>query len=238
MSVDAAVTAAYQRLASRQADAVRAFVPGAAPLAGGDARDETTTFALDPLSVALPDRSYAIVRANDGRAAYTRDGSFRLENGVLCDALGNRVQGLRSDGTLGEIRLDTIDAAAGQTHDLRLDGDGTLSYERTTLDPRSGERSRRRVAAGRVALARFPAGSAVQSLDAIHVRTSTGIEPHVGAPADGTFGELAIHRRATSNIDIDAALVALKQAYLSLDALESARMAADGTVKGAMDLIK
>lgn len=238
MSVDAAVGAAFARLNARQADAARAFVPGATAVAPGDARDATTSFTLDPLSVALPDRAYAIVRGSGGDALYTSDGSFRLRGGTLVDAGGEAVQGVRADGSLAPIRVDAVDAATGQTASLHVEADGTVSYERATIDPRTGERARRRVVAGRIALARFPAASRMTPIDALHARGPRDVAPFVGVPNDGSFGALQPHRQTSSRVDLDAALIALKEAYLSLDALESARVAKDATVKGAMDLVK
>lgn len=238
MSADAAVDAAFARLGARQADAMRAYVPGATPMMAGDARDETATFSLDPLSVALPERAYAVVRGADGTALYTRDGTFRLRGGTLVDASGEAVQGVRADGSLAPIRVDAADAAMGQTASLQIDADGVVSYRRATIDPRTGDRARRRVVAGRIALARFPAASRMEPVDALHARGPRDVAPHLGAPGDGSFGALQTHRRAGSRIDVDAALIALNEAYLSLDALVSVRAAKDATVKGAMDLLK
>lgn len=238
MSVDAAVGAAFARLNARQADAARAFVPGAGPVAPGDGRDETTSFSADPLSVALPERAYAIVRGSGTNALYTRDGAFRVRNGTLVDAGGEAVQGVCAEGGLAPIRFDPIDIATGAASGARVEADGVVSYERATIDPRTGERARRRVVAGRLALARFPAASRMQPIDALHSRGPHDVAAHVGMPGDGSFDALQPHRRATSQVDLDAALIALKEAYLSLDALESARMAKDATVKGAMDLVK
>lgn len=238
MSVDAAVGAAFARLDARQADAARAFVPGATAVAPGDARDAVTSFTLDPLCVALPERAYAIVRGSGGNALYTTDGSFRLRDRALVDAGGEAVQGVRADGSLAPIRVDAVDVATGQTASLHIESDGIVSYERATIDPRSGERARRRVVAGRIALARFPAASRMTQIDALHARGPRDIAPHVGAPGDGSFGALQPHRQTSSQVDLDEALIALKEAYLSLDALESARMAKDATLKGAMDLVK
>jgi flagellar basal body rod protein FlgG len=240
MSVDASMSAAFDRIAGRERDVVRAFIPGAQPENDDVARDSRgAAFTLDPLSVTLPDRSYVIVRGDEGRPLYTRDGSFQLRDGVLVDRSGRAVQGAGgAHSTTTEIRIDAIDAVLGRAQDVQLESDGSLTYEREVVDPRNGARSRERIVAGRIALARFPAATALPSADAEHVRAPSNVVPHIGAPNDGAFAPLSVHRRESAHVDLNASLDALREAYLSLDALASARRAQGDVEKNAMDLLK
>jgi hypothetical protein len=89
-----------------------------------------------------------------------------------------------------------------------------------------------------VALARFPAGSNPQRIDATHFGAVAGVVPHVGAPADGGFDGLATRVRDTGNVDINASLQRLSDAYVAFSALQAAHKAQGAGAKVMMDLLK
>ncbi|HEY5256849.1 MAG TPA: hypothetical protein VIJ12_00560 [Candidatus Baltobacteraceae bacterium] len=239
MTVDAAISAAFDRVSARQRDAMRAFTPGATPENDDVAEKTVAEFTLDPLSVVPPEGDYFVVSGQRGTRSYTHDGSMAIRDGRLVDASGQPVLGSTHDGaTLAPISIDPIDLALHRCEGLRIDADGSLAYRRTTIDPRTGARIAERVIAGRLALARFPAGTAPLPKDALHVGAPHDVLPHVGVAGDGAFGTLLPMHRSGASIDIDASLTKLREAYIALDALRAAR-AADGSVaKTTMDLLK
>jgi flagellar basal body rod protein FlgG len=237
MFLSASLSDALDRIADRASDVRRAFVPGARPengdVASGGAPPE---FTLDPLSVAAPDGAYFVL-SNAGRTVYSQDGSFTVRDGVLTDERGDAVLGIRSPGDpLEAVRVDPVDAALGRFADVRIDEDGTLSYSRVTIDPRTGTRGTRRVAAGRIALARFPAGTKLAGGSVFGA--PAGIVPHTGVPGDGAFDRVTPNRRARSGVDLDVSLARLKDAYVAFDALQAAESAKGRLGKTAMDLLK
>jgi hypothetical protein len=137
-----------------------------------------------------------------------------------------------------ELSIDPVDAALDRASNVRVESDGTLAYERWSIDPRSGVREAHRIAAGRIALARFPAGSRLERRRDGTLAAATSIVPHVGAPSDDSFGALQTLRRTGSGIDIDASLARLKDAYDAFDALQAAQAAKGQFGKTAMDLLK
>lgn len=212
MTVDAAIGAAFDRVAAREREAQTSFDP------------------------TLPERAYAIVDDGRGGALYTRESSFSIRNGRVVDESGRAVRGtLRAGAALGDLRVDPTDLALGRVRDLRVGEDGRVSYQREAIDPRSGAFSLETVVVGRIALARFPLATALRPVDPSHVRAPEGVVPHVGSADDGTFGPMS---GARDGSDLDASLQRLQEAYLALDALRAARAAQGGTEKGAMDLVK
>jgi hypothetical protein len=139
---------------------------------------------------------------------------------------------------LDELRIDPVDDALGRTSNLRLDGDGSLVYERQTIDPRTGKRTQSRIVVGRLAVARFPAGSRPDTADGHSFTAPSGVAPHTGFPGDGTFEALAPMRRAQSRVDLDVSLLRLKDAYTAFDALAAAEHAKGRLEKTAMDVVK
>jgi hypothetical protein len=237
--VDAAMGSAFDRLASRERDAMRAFTPGAAPENSDVAVAQTQAFSLDPLSVVPPDGDYFVTVGDRNARSYTRDGSLALRDGQLVDASGRAVLGSAHAGSaLAPIALDPVDLALHRCADLHIEADGSVAYTRQAIDPRTGARLNERIVAGRLALARFPAGTQPAIVDAAHVGAPTGIMPHVGQAGDASFGALTPMRRATSSIDIDASLDKLREAYIALDALKAARGASGSVAKTTMDLLK
>lgn len=242
MTIGRATLDALDRIAARANDVREAYRAGAEPLRGDVRAPQRFEPASDPLSVAAPPGAYFLTLDERGARTFTRDGGFRIEQGALVTAAGTPVLGFHGGDARGAVpvplRLPEPDAALGRCGDVRLDGDGSLAYTRAAIDPRSGERALERVVAGRIALARFPAGTQPARIDATHAAAPASIVPHVGTPADGAFPSLATHARDTGNVDIEAGLRALSEAYLAFDALRAAQKANGSTAKTAMDLVK
>lgn len=237
MHVSPMMLAALERVEQRAVDVKRAFTSGAEALFDDVGREGGSLPTLDPLSTAPPDGAYFIERDDDSGFYYTRDGSFTLNNGVLCAEDGRPVLGRSHSGTLSELKMDAVDAALGQTHRPRIDPDGTFEYVRTVVNPRNGQREDQRVVVGRVALARFAAGTKLENREAA-ASAPPGVPPHIGLPGDGNFALVQTLRRERSRIDVDESLTRLKNAYVDFDALQAAYQAQQGSAKAAMDLVK
>lgn len=165
---------------------------------------------------AAPD-TYFVVKDANGALAYTRDGTFKWKEGTVTDAAGHAVLGRRSaEGPLEPIGIDPIDAALNIAVSPEIRPDGSVTYERSTLDPRTSQPTLERVLAGRIALARFPSGTQLQWRDHDRAVAPDGTTPHFS----------------------DASLDQLQHAYLSLDALRAAEVAQTRTQKSVMDLLK
>jgi flagellar basal body rod protein FlgG len=198
--------------------------------------------SADPLSVAAPPNAYFVSQDTAGNRTFTRDGGFSIDRGMLRGADGRAILGYPSGDARGAVAtplsLPANDVALGRCTNVRIESDGTLSYTRSTIDPRTTERSVERVTAGRIALARFPAGTQPVRLDERHVGAPAGIPPHIGTPADGTFAGLATYSRDTGSVDIDTSLAKLSDAYRAFSALAAAGKARGTTDQTAMDLLK
>lgn len=240
MFLNASLSAALDRIGERAADVRRAFTAGSVPKNDDVAATAPqSTFTLDPLSVAASDGTYFIVRTPDGTAAYTRDGAFHLDGGALLDAQNRPVFGMRDAGaSLAELRFDDVDGALNRTRDARIDADGTLSCARTTIDPRTGRRQTRRVSAGRIAIAKFPAATKLRTADGTTSFAPEGVVPYVGLPGDGGVPAISPMRRGGSGVYLDESLARLKAAYVAFDALAAAETAKSRLGKTALDLIK
>src|SRR6185437_15635804 len=105
--------------------------------------------------------------------------------------------------TLAPLIADPVDVALGFVKGVRIQQDGSVTYERSTIDPRTGRRETQRTCIGRLALARFAPGTKLQAVDAQHVAAPPGIVPHVGCAGDENFGALTTYARESSGIDID-----------------------------------
>jgi flagellar basal body rod protein FlgG len=240
MTVNAPIQQALDRIAQRAADMERAFTPGATPLFGDVATANASAHPLlDPLSVSAPPDAYFVTTDERGRTVYTRDGCFTVRDGILVGNNGRAVAGFTSEQSAkGELRVDRVDEALGRVNNLRIEVDGTLAYERTTIDPRSGLRQSERVAVGRLALARFPAATKLTAIDANHAIPPPEVTPHVGRPGDGNFADVVPQRQEESRIDFDRSLDRLEEAYVAFDALLAAHKAQGSLGKSAMDLVK
>ncbi len=239
MFVNPNLGTALDRIEERAADVRRAFTGGALPQ-----RDDVATatpiadFTLDPLSVSAPEETYFITRNLRGDLGYTRDGSFSVRQGRLVDESGNAVQRAMPNGTLTDLTIDPVDSALAQAGDERIESDGTLTYARGIVDPRIASRQMRRISAGRLALARFPAGTRMESVDGLTYLPKENIAPQVGAPGAAGMGPLSLMHRDRSRVDIDRSILRLKEAYIAFDALHAAESAKAHFGKTAMDLVK
>lgn len=241
MFLNPAMSAALDRIADRAADVRRAFTPGALPQHDDVATAAPSSeFTLDPLSASAPAGAYFVTDDGHGHTSYTRDGSFHLDsNNVLVGANGRPIVGTPSQGgRAGELSIDPVDAALGRARNLVVEPDGTLAYTRGAVDPRTGAQEWQRIAVGRVVLARFPAGTQLDTSDGSTLLAPAGVVPHVGSAGDGTFGLLSPMQREHSRVDLDAGLLRLREAYVAFDALQAAETARGHLGKAVMDLVK
>lgn len=231
---------ALKHIADRANDVLAAYTPGAVPRFG-DVNGTAPPLPFDdPLSVAAQPGSWFVTLDDRGTRTYTRAGSFHIgADGTLRTIDGARVLGTPAGGApLAPLRLPEPDRTLGRTADVHLEDDGQLVYTRTSIDPRTRERSLERTVVGRVALARFPAGGNPQRLDATHFGAVAGVVPHIGAPADGGFAALTTRARDIGNVDIDTGLQRLQEAYVAFSALQAAHKAEGAGSKVVMDLLK
>jgi hypothetical protein len=231
---------ALKRIADRANDVLAAYTPGAVASFGDASAAYAPQPVEDPLSVAAPPGAWFVTQNERGARTYTRAGSFHIGTDGTLQALdGARVLGTTgSGGGTGPLRLPEPDRTLGRCADVHVEPDGTLAYTRASIDPRTRERTLERAVVGRIALARFPAGSAPQRIDATHAAAVAGIVPHLGAPADGGFAPLATRARDVGGIDIDAGLQRLTDAYVAFSALEAAHRAQMAGAKVIMDAVK
>jgi flagellar basal body rod protein FlgG len=231
---------ALQRIADRANDVLAAFTPGAMPRFGDVNVTQTPLAFDDPLSTAAPSGAWFVALDERGARTYTRDGSFHIApDGTLQTAGGTPVLGTSAaGGALEPLRLPEPDYTLGRTADVHVDADGVLAYNRVSIDPRTRERSLERTVVGRIALARFPAGSSPQRLDATHFGAVAGVVPHIGAPADDTFAALATRTRDIGTVDINTGLQRLSEAYVAFSALQAANKAEGAGAGVVMDLLK
>jgi flagellar basal body rod protein FlgG len=233
-----ASAAALQRIAQRADDLRHAYEPGFEPADARAPRSNHAVAALDPLSVAAP-RGYWFAFTGPDGIRFGRDGGFTLVDGALRSRDGAEVLGFAaSSGQLGTLHVDPIDAALGRASDPRLEADGTFTYARAGLDPRTGARRSDRVEAGRIALVRFPAGSEPLRADATHVLAPPGVAPRYGRPGEAEFPALETHARDLGAVDPQSGVRRLQEAYLSFEALQAAERQRRGFDRIAGDLIK
>ncbi len=241
--VSAATIDALGRIQARAQDVLRAYTNGGFAVNNDvNVSRRRPEVAADPLSVSAPPNAFFVVTQPDGTRAFTRDGSFTLDGGVLRTTDGSAVLGYPGGDARGNVpaplQLPSRDNVLGRCENARLESDGTLSYSRTTVDPRTAERSVERITAGKIALARFPAGTQPIRLGDARVGAPQGIPPHIGTPADGTFAGVATYARDVGSIDVDASLEKLAEAYRAFSALHAAGQARGGVERTAMDLLK
>ena len=242
--IDATTARALERIEARVDDVGHQFDPGYIPVLVDDRRTSSprSTPSLDPLHATAPQDAYYVTADALGRRAYSRDGAFRLCDGALQAPDGSAVLGYLAGATAADapqaLRVDPVDAALGRASDARIEADGTLAYSRKTIDPKSKAAHTERVVVGRVALARFPAGTRVDAADGVHVTAPAGVAPILGTPKSDAFASLVTHSDDRGGIDIERGLSRLRDAFLSFSALQSAHNAHGRTDKVAMDLIK
>jgi flagellar basal body rod protein FlgG len=240
--VGASPVDAYERVISRAQDLRDAFRAGALPLNDDVRTVPQITASSDPLSVVPPPNAWFVTGGADGARAYERDGALSLESGVLRTAAGNVVLGYPRGDARGTVpvplRIPDTDRALGRGADARVEADGTVAYTRAAIDPRTGARGVERVVLGRIALARFPAGTQPARLDGARVAAPHGVVPHLGTPADGTFPPLATFSRDAGTVDIAAGVARLDEAYRAFEAMGAAVKARASVQKTAVDLVK
>jgi flagellar basal body rod protein FlgG len=240
MFLNPSLAGALDRITERAADVRRAYTPGAIPQHDDVATPSSTSdFTFDPLCVVAPDGAYLIASDERGRPLYTRDGALAVRDGVLVDQSGHPILGQNAPGgALTPLRVERVDAALGRAGAPAIESDGSFVYYRNVVEPRAGKRETQRVVVGRVALARFPAGTRLETADGSLGRAPAGVKPQTGSPNDGNFGALIPMRRERSRIDVNESLARLKEAYLAFDALQAAEIAKGHLGKTAMDLLK
>jgi hypothetical protein len=239
--IDPNLAGAFDRLAVRRNDVLHAFEPGFEPERADVAGRAGVQPDADPLHVVAPDSTYFVSGAAGGTATFSRAGTFAVDGGELRFAGSDRAVlgfAIGRPGVVVPLRVDPYDAALGRVSDARVEADGTFAYSRTSVDPRTGDRRTERVAVGRVALARFPAGTGVERIDATHVRAPVGVSPTIGAPADGRFGALTARARDLGRVDILAGLERMREAYEELDAYRASTKAHGSIDRTTMDLLK
>ncbi|MEA2722053.1 MAG: hypothetical protein QOJ39_3917 [Candidatus Eremiobacteraeota bacterium] len=233
---------AYERVLSRAHDLREAFRAGAVPLNTDVRTAPNVTPSSDPLSVVPPPGAWFVTRGADGVRAYERDGALSLDGGVLRTAAGAEVLGYPGGTARGAVpvplRVPPTDRALGRAAGARVENDGTVAYDRAAIDPRTGVRSTERIVLGRVALARFPAGTQPARIDGTRVAAPNGVAPHLGTPADGTFAALATSSRDAGTIDVAAGVARLDEAYRAFEALGAAVKSRASVDKTALDLVK
>ncbi len=238
--IDPATANALERIDARNDDVRNAYRPGFVPQSNDVARSARSVPERDPLAVALPEGAFIVTPDASGELSYSRDAAFKMNGGELQASDGRPVLGfsLGNRKLLVPLRVDPYDAALGRVTGERVEADGTASYTRTTIDPRTGERRAERVALGRVALARFPAGTQPERIDGVHVRPPRGVVPQLGVPADGNFGAFVTSARDLGRVDILTGLEKMKEAYAQFEALRAAHHGRGETEKIALDLVK
>ena len=231
---------ALKRIADRADDVLAAYAPGAVPRFGDVSAPVRTVPVDDPLSVTAPPGAWFVAVGEGGARTFTRSGAFHFgADGTLQTPDGARVLGVAAPaGALESLRLPEPDRTLGRCTDAHVDDDGSVAYSRTSIDPRTRERTLERTVVGRIALARFPAGANPQRIDATHFSAVAGVVPHIGAPADGQFGALVPQTRDLGGIDLEAGLRRLSDAYVAFSALQAATKAQGESVRVTMDLLK
>ena len=234
---------ALNELAARTQEMLSAYEPGY-ETTYDDLRSTTLARpkpSLDPMSVSAPESAYFVGVSSDGKPFFSRDGSFAIVDRTVRFPDGSEVLGYPA-GTPGgapqALQVDAVDGALGRVGNPHVEADGTVAYTRSVIDPKSGKPAQERVALGRVALARFPAGTELQRISATHVVAPHGVAPTLGKPSESTFGALATQSRDLGSIDFEAGLNQIREAYLALDAMSASASADSPSDKVAVDLIK
>jgi len=186
-----------------------------------------------------PAGTYFVTTNGDGSRAFVRPAAMYFQGGELTDGNGRAILGYKSKGSpLSPLRADSVDSALGWTGAARIGSDGVVGYERSTIDPLTGDRRAQYITVGRIALARFPAGTKLAAGGGSVSAAPTGVAPHLGVPGDGSFALLESYAPQSLDRDLDDGLQRLQEAYLSLDALRAAGAAHGSLQKTAMDLLK
>jgi hypothetical protein len=229
MLISDSTARALENVAARERDVLRTL-----PVeeAAGD------PFAPHVPCEAPPD-AYFMTRDESGRNLFMRCNALYVRGANLIDGNGRALLGYTvSGGALQPLRVDAVDASLGLTQNVSVDSDGTVSYDRSAIDPSTGVRSLQHLTIGRLALARFPAGTRLQSVDDLYSAAPAGTAPHVGVPGEGGFPPLESPLQSAGDGSLDSGLARLQEAYLALDALRAAGAAQGSVQKTVMDLLK
>jgi hypothetical protein len=199
--------------------------------------------AADPFAAHIPCEAppdaYFITRDESGRRLFMRCSALYLKGANLTDGNGRPLMGYAvHDGPLQPLRTDAVDASLGLAQNVRVDSDGTVTYDRSAIEPSTGARALQHLTIGRLALARFPAGTRLGGADDSYAPAPAGIAPHVGVPGDGGFPPLQSPLQSSGDGGLDSGLARLQEAYLALDALRAAGAAQGSVQKTVMDLLK
>jgi hypothetical protein len=238
--VNVGIANAAENVERRAEDLRMVFVGGAQPNFQDALRPERAELTNDPLSVALPLDAY-FVAGDTARPSYTRDGALQVRDGILSSSDGTPILGFVDGDTSGvprTLQIEKNDALLGRAQDIRVEPDGVFGYARSVLDTKTGASSVERVVVGRVALARFPAGTRSERIDATHVNAPSHVVPFIGSPNDGSFLPIETQRRSLGRIDSDVAVSRLQDAYLAMRALSATERSQNAFARGAFDLVK
>jgi flagellar basal body rod protein FlgG len=239
--IEPALAAALARVSDRANDVLQAYASGFEPRSSETRRVAPNLQpSLDPLSASAPRGAYFVVAGQDG-PRYTRDGSFHFADGALRDGDGLIVLGYpvgRGTGSMHPLRIDAVDTALHRAHDPQVTPEGVVTVAQTVVDPHTRLRRSERVALGQIALASFPAGTSGQRVDDRHVVPPRGVPVHTGLPGSAGFDRLQTHVRELGQVDVEAGLRRLQEAYLSLSAIQAAFRVHADVDKDAMDLLK
>lgn len=235
---------ALAELATRTQEMLHAYEPG---YETQDDQIRSATLARpkpsnDPMSAAAPEGAYFVGHDASGRTFFSRDGSFGVDGGKIAWPDGSAVlgypPGAAHDGKPQRLSVDPIDVALGRTKDAHVEADGSVVYSRSVVDPKTAKTSVERVEVGRIALARFPAGTALTRIGTTRIGSPGGVVPFIASPGEGTFGSLATKSRDLGAVDFEAGLNQVREAFLALDAMSASARVDDKDAHVAMDLIK
>jgi hypothetical protein len=203
----------------------------------GEARSAPS---LDPLSVVAPTDTYFIGNDPYGRRFFSRNGAFKLIDGQLRTQNGqSEVLGYMAGQTgLVPLRVDPKDKMLNRASDVQIEADGSLSYMRSLIDPKTGQKKKERVVAGRIALAQFPGGTQLSAADGVHITPPYGIEPTLGKPNEPGFLPLQTKRVDRGQIDLKRSLQMLRDSYIEFDVFRVAGRAKGHNEDKVIALIK
>jgi len=197
----------------------------------------------DPYAAQIPCEAppgdYFMTRDDAGRRLFMRCSSIYVNGAALTDGNGRPLLGFSGPGAaLMPLHLDPVDASLGLAQNVRVGADGVVTYDRAAVEPSTGGRTFQRLTIGRLALARFPAGTRLNPVDDSYGSPPPGVAPHVGVPCQDGFSPLTTPAHSPRNGDLDSGLMRLQEAYLALDALRAAGAAQGSVQKTVMDLLK
>lgn len=213
------------------------FIPADPQIRSAHAR---TAPSLNPLSAVAPDEAFFVGTDVHGRRFYSRNGDFRLAEGRLQTENGSTVMGYAPGGTtLVPLQIDPKDVALGRAASAQIETDGSLTYTRPLINGKTGEKQSERVVVGRVALARFaagtdvprliqsqqaayPVGSDSDSKDGVHFTAPAGLAPTIGKPNELGFRPLQTHRVDRGNLNMALAVKKLSDEYMEYAAFKTA----------------